>query len=220
MSSERLNGHDRPQSNLKALSAALGLPTPDEAYLTAKDGAKLRYAHWQTEAAICQGVVLYLGGRTEFIEKTIDTYALLVESGFDLWSLDWRGQGLSARALADPHKGHVTDYQTYLDDLDLFVREVTDLPARRDKRLMLAHSMGGHIGLRFLHDHPGLIDAAVFSAPMIDIFVNNSLLRWLAYLIRGLGFGERYLPGKGGYRPIYQNSADDRDNGTIEDYQR
>lgn len=212
--------HDQPVSHLITRSVARGLPRPVEAYMTAKDGAKIRYAHWRTPKAESQGVVLFLSGRTEFIEKAIDSYALLIESGFDLWSFDWRGQGLSQRSLADPHKGHIDDYQTYLDDLEQFIHDISDLPARHDKKLILAHSMGGHVGLRFLHDHPGLIDAAVLSAPMIDISVNKPSLRRLNHLISRLGLGKNYALGTGPYRPIYENPADLRDNGTIDDYKR
>ncbi|NJO38497.1 MAG: alpha/beta hydrolase, partial [Rhizobiales bacterium] len=176
--------------------------------------------HWPAAEPGRQGSVLYLNGRTEFIEKTVDACAILGRSGLDVWTVDWRGQGLSTRPLADAHKGHVTDYQLYLDDLDRFVREVTDLTARRGRIIMLAHSMGGHIGLRYLHDHPGLFDAAVFSAPMIDIAVNTAALRWLNAAIVGLGFGERYAPGTGRFRFVYANPEDPSDNGEIEDYRR
>ena len=209
---------DPPLSELVSLSTKHGMPRPIEAYRTMKDGTRLRYAHWQTPKSTRQGCLLFLNGRTEFIEKAIETYAVLVRSGLDLWTLDWRGQGLSARALDDPHKGHVLDYQTYLDDLDEFVREVTDLPSCGGKKLILAHSMGGHIGLRYLHDHAGLFDKAVFLAPMINIVVNREPLRAINRMINVLGFGESYALGTGRFKPIFENPDDPRDNGTVEDY--
>ena len=210
-------------SFLELLSVRHGLPSPTEAYLTACDGALLRHAHWPADRRMHKGRVLFLNGRTEFIEKAIKTYALFVQSGLDVWTLDWRGQGLSERALADPHKGHITDYQVYLNDLDQFVREVTDIrnghgSDSHGKTLMLAHSMGAHIGLRYLHDAPGLIDSAVFLAPMIDISVNTAPLRGLNQTIRQLGFGEAYALGTGRFKHIFENPDDPEDNGTIEDY--
>ncbi len=207
-----------PKSALIRLSAQHDLPRPTEAFWQASDGASLRYAHWQTSASPRQGNVLFLNGRTEFIEKTIETYGVLVRSGLDLWTLDWRGQGLSERSLSDRQKGHIEDYQTYLDDLDQFVREVTDLPTCAGKRLMLAHSMGAHLGLRYLHDHPGLIDAAVLLAPMIDIPVNRAAIRGLNRVIHKLGFGEAFAPGTGRFKPLFNNPADPDDNGTLDDY--
>lgn len=211
---------DAPPSTLHELSARIGLPEPSEGHLTAADGAQLRYAHWPAPKDKRQGAVLYLNGRTEFIEKTMAAYAILNRSGFDVWTFDWRGQGLSSRALADPGKGHITDYQLYLDDLHQVVTEVTDLRDGQGKTILLAHSMGGHLGLRYLHDHPGLFDAAAFSAPMIDLAVNRAPLRALNAVIVKFGFGDRYALGTGPFRPIYENPEDPADNGDPEDYRR
>lgn len=218
MSLKRKRVGMRPKSNLGSLSIQHGLPDPGEAYFTTRDGATLRYAHWKTCRRVREGGVLFLNGRTEFIEKAIETYAILVSSGLDVWTLDWRGQGLSERFLADEHKGHIKDYQTYLDDLDQFLHEITDIPKGQGKRLMLGHSMGGHLGLRYLHDHPGLIEKAVLLAPMIDISVNKAPLRALNRTIVRLGLGETYALGTGRFKPIFENPDDPDDNGTIEDY--
>lgn len=207
-------------SMLADLSAKAGLPPPREGYVDAVDGTRLRHAHWPAPHGIRQGSVLYLQGRTEFIEKTIDAYAILYRSGFDVWTLDWRGQGLSSRALADPHKGHVADYQHFIDDLHKVVSEATDLQDAAGKTLLVAHSMGGHIGLRYLHDHPGLFDAAVFSAPMIDLAVNKAPLRLVNTALVGLGFGDHYALGTGPFRFVYSNPDDPKDNGEIEDYRQ
>ena len=209
-----------PPSTLGELSVRYELPAPRQGYLATTDGVRLRYAHWPTPKNGRQGAVLYLNGRTEFIEKTMAVYAILCRSGLDVWTFDWRGQGLSSRELADPEKGHITDYQLFLDDLHQFVTEVTDLSNGRGKTILLAHSMGGHVGLRYLHDHPGLFDAAAFSAPMIDLSVNRIPLRALSAAIVGLGFGDRYALGTGPFRPIYENPYDPGDNGDLEDYRR
>ena len=207
-----------PKSHLADLSARHGLPRPTEAFFDAQDGTRLRYAHWQSEGRPKRGRLLFLHGRTEFIEKAIETYGTLVRSGLDLWTLDWRGQGLSERSLSDPHRGHVTDYQHFLDDLDRFVRDIAGLPDSPGKTFMLAHSMGGHIGLRYLHDHPGIIDAAVLLAPMIDLPVNKAPIRCLNRVIIRVGFGNSYALGTGPFKPVFVNPADPMDNGTIDDY--
>jgi lysophospholipase len=208
------------QSDLTRLSADLGMPQPVEDSLVATDGARIRYACWRTEPAERLGAVLCLNGRTEFIEKTMDIYALFTRSGLDVWTLDWRGQGLSERRLADRHKGHVDDYQQFLDDLDQFVSEVTDLGENSGKTILLAHSMGGHIGFRYLHDRPGLFDCAMFSAPMIDLSVNTAPLRLINSGLIRLGLGERYALGTGRFDFAYKNPDDPNDNGTVEDYKK
>jgi len=112
--------------------------------------------------------VVLLGGRGEFIEKYTETIKALLERGLVVWTMDWRGQGLSSRLLPHRHKGHIDNYGTYLQDLHHFIQTkvIADQPR---PLIILAHSMGGHIALRYLREHQGLFTAAVFSAPMVDI---------------------------------------------------
>ncbi|HPG03918.1 MAG TPA: alpha/beta hydrolase, partial [Rhodoblastus sp.] len=97
-------------------------PVPPGALISAvgaDDGALLRIARWSPEpASLGQGslgTICVFTGRGEFIEKYFETIAELVERGFDVVAMDWRGQGLSARELPDRFKGHV-------DDFDMFER--------------------------------------------------------------------------------------------------
>ena len=64
----------------------------------AGDGVRLRMAHWPADAA--RGSVLLFPGRTEYVEKYAPVAAWLNAAGLSVLSLDWRGQGASARLLA------------------------------------------------------------------------------------------------------------------------
>ena len=159
--------------------------------LRAVDGVSIRCARWPSALSAGRGVVLFLQGRTEFIEKNLETIGELRRRGFAVVTLDWRGQGLSGRLLEDRHKGHVTDFDDYLRDLQLMV--AAEFKNRPGPFVMLAHSMGAHIGLRFLHDHPGLFARAVLCAPMIGI--RGGIAARLATAVAGL------LGGPGAYAP-------------------
>jgi lysophospholipase len=113
-------------------------------------------------------VCVLLSGQTEFIEKYGEVIAELNGRDFTVATLDWRGQGGSARALADPLKCHVSDFSEFDDDLRAFMSEVV-VPRSSSPPLVLAHSMGSHLALRALHDHPDWFRAAVLVAPMIGI---------------------------------------------------
>lgn len=128
-------------------------------------GVHLRTAWWEPPGD-CSGDLLLLNGRTEFVEKYDESARHLTDQGWRVWSLDWRGQGRSTHLLANAEKGHIDDYATHVADLRTFVAWVI----RRGgaPRHVLAHSMGGHITLRYLidtPDHP--FERAVFSAPMV-----------------------------------------------------
>ncbi len=165
-------------------------------WLTTADGLRIRVAVWN--AAGPQGTVLLLPGRTEYVEKYGRAAGDLAQRGFATLCIDWRGQGLSPRPLADPMTGHVaafSDYQTDLAAMLAFAR-AQGLP---EPYYMMAHSMGGCIGLRALIG--GLpVAAAAFSAPMWGILM-ATWMRPVATAIsaaaRWFAFDGRYAPGTG-----------------------
>ncbi len=106
-------------------------------------------------------------GYLKYKELSFDLYNL----GFNVFLLDHRGQGLSERALENPHKGYVENFQYYVDDLAIFIKGIVNshctFDGKTHKPYLLAHSMGGAIAARYLQDHPDSIQAAVLSSPML-----------------------------------------------------
>jgi lysophospholipase len=149
-----------PRSDPTALPAAIPAPLAASfapggylAFLDAGDGARLRYGHWPAIAAKPRGKVVVLGGRGEFIEKyATEVVGELLGRGFEVFSMDWRGQGLSQRALAETEKGHIEDFAVYRDDLHRFLTVVVGASTDKSPVLLLAHSMGGLTTLRVLAD--------------------------------------------------------------------
>ncbi|MBL9049264.1 MAG: alpha/beta hydrolase [Tabrizicola sp.] len=164
--------------------------------------ARIRVAWWKAGQ---KGTVLLLPGRTECIEKYGRAAGDLVARGFSVITIDWRGQGLADRALADRMMGHVVRFDEYQEDLDAMLAEAerAGLPK---PYYMVAHSMGGCIGLRALMR--GLpVKAAVFSAPMWGI----NMAAWLrpvamvvSSLARPFGFAHRYAPTTSGEAYLLQ----------------
>lgn len=156
---------------------------------------RIRAAWWKAGS---KGTVVLLPGRTECIEKYGRAAGDLVARGYSVITIDWRGQGLADRALPDPMSGHVGDFAEYQADLDALL-EAADRADLPHPRYLMAHSMGGCIGLRALMR--GLpFRAAVFSAPMWGI----SMAAWLRPVaqvvtaVSGLfGQSHRYAPGTG-----------------------
>ncbi len=162
-------------------------------WLFAADRVKLRALFWPREGA--RGTVLMLTGRTEHAEKFGPTAARLAAAGYASAAIDWRGQGLSQRLTDDPRKGHVGRFSDYQLDLAAFVAasEAFGLPG---PRYMLAHSMGGCIGLRALLSGSDFA-AAAFSAPMWGILVpggRDALFARLLGTMARAGLSLRYAP--------------------------
>ncbi len=165
------------------------------AWLTASDGVRVRVVSWGHDAA--KGTVLLFPGRTEYVEKYGRAAADLRARGFATITIDWRGQGLAQRLLPTPGIGHVgafTDYQKDVAALVAHARAI-NLP---EPFFLLAHSMGGCIGLRALVE--GLdVRAAAFTAPMWGISMSPALrpIAWaLSAISKPLGFSGKLSPGQ------------------------
>ncbi|MDP5307990.1 alpha/beta fold hydrolase [Paracoccus spongiarum] len=163
----------------------------------AEDGVRLRMACWDGGDGTA-GSILLFPGRTEYIEKYAPIAQLLNAEGYDVLAIDWRGQGLSDRLQDDPRPGHVNDFADYQRDVVEMVVAATELDLPRPWHL-LAHSMGGCIGLAALHaDLP--VATAVFSAPMWGVNLRqmpHGVALGIAYLAGRLGHGGRSAPGSG-----------------------
>ncbi|MDR3528721.1 MAG: alpha/beta hydrolase [Rhizomicrobium sp.] len=172
-------------------------------FISASDGRRLRTAVFVPEKPRGRTCVL-LQGQAEFIEKYLEVVVELNSRGITVATFDWRGQGGSSRALAEPLKTHIDDFTEYDDDLlsvmDQVVGKLTNTPP-----LLLAHSMGGHVALRALHDRPGLFGAAVLVAPMLGILTRGyppALARGVTALHASLGKAKDFAWGMAGRDPF------------------
>ena len=163
-------------------------------WLTTDDGLRIRVAHFVPDAA--RGTVLLFPGRTEYVEKYGQVAGDLAEAGLATLVVDWRGQGLADRLLTDPLSGHVRRFGDYQRDVAAMVAhaQALDLPK---PWFLLAHSMGGAIGLQALLD--GLpVERAAFSAPMWGLPLSTALrpTAWtLSHVASAVGLRHLYSPG-------------------------
>jgi len=172
-------------------------PVPDDMVagsIKTSDGVNLRFARW-TPPTGRKGTVVVLQGRAEFIEKYFETVRDLRARGFAVATFDWRGQGLSDRALADRRKGHVRNFSEYGTDLEAIMEQVV-LPDCPPPIFCVAHSMGGAVAIRACHAGSRWFDRVVLSAPMIALPHGrlSSVAGPLARFLRLLGRGSAYVP--------------------------
>jgi lysophospholipase len=161
------------------------------------DGWPVRTAVWRPRDP-AKGMVLLLSGRGDFIEKYAETIHDLVDAGWGVATLDWRGQGLSGRLGDAPEKGHCDDFGVWLDDLDqLLVRWRADMSGRW---VAVAHSMGGHLLLRRLTAGGDDFARAVLLSPLLGLLappLGPRLARIAARLMVMLGQSNGYVYGGG-----------------------
>lgn len=162
-----------------------------------RGGTRLRYACWNVPGT-ARGTVVVLPGRGEFIEKyATEVIGELLGRDYAVIAMDWRGQGLSDRPLADRGKGHVDNFATYMADLRLFLDQVVAATAPRPI-LALCHSMGAHIAVRELAENgSGPFSAGLFVSPMTGLRREPMLRSVLKLMPEVATVEERYLFGTG-----------------------
>ena len=142
-----------------------------------------------------------VGGFGEFIEKQFETVRDLAARGIAVWCLDWRGQGGSIRPRRLPTRPRARKFERDAEDLAAFT--AAKLPGRLPS-LLVAHSMGGAIGLICLKRYPDLFAAAVLSSPMVGLRtgpVPPTLFRLITRPARAAGLGICFIPGARKWRP-------------------
>lgn len=173
-----------------------------------RKGVRLRYACWNVPGTMPRGSVVLQQGRAEFIEKYgTEVVGELLARGFAVYAMDWRGQGLSDRLLADRDKGHIDDFATYAADFRLFLETVV-APAARRPLLVVGHSMGAHIILRHLAEiGADPFSAAICVSPMTGL--RRALAIRAVVAFAGL-VGQRdtdYAPATGPYDARHRSFA-------------
>lgn len=185
-------------------------PVPDHGkaeWFSGADGATLRAATF-FPPGVARGSVVVSPGRSEPIEKYFEVVEDLLARGFAVLAHDWRGQGLSARALPDRLKGHARGFKTFVADhkalLDTF-------EARLPKPwIAVSHSMGGCLTMLALAQGEARFAAAVLSAPMLGLNtagVPPWLAKPLAWTMSRVGRSGDYVSAA--YDPLVQTFQGD-----------
>jgi lysophospholipase len=160
----------------------------------AVDGVQLRTARWIPQTAV-RGTVALLHGRSEFIEKYFEIIGQLLERGFAVATMDWRGQGGSARQLKNPRKGHIDDFSLFERDLGALVDDVLG-PSCPQPWFGLCHSMGGAIMMSIAHAGRCPFERVVLTAPMLGVDLRYPrAVHMTAEILDTLGFGAAFAPG-------------------------
>ena len=181
-------------------------PVPDHGkaeWFSGADGATLRAALFSPEGPSFEGKprgsVVVSPGRSEPIEKYFEVVQDLLDRDFVVLVHDWRGQGLSHRALPDRLKGHAAGFREFLGDYQALLAA---FEARLPKPwIALGHSMGGCLTMLALATGETRFAAAVLSAPMLGLNTGGKPAggaRALAWLMSRSRFKGDYVLGDAG----------------------
>jgi acylglycerol lipase len=134
---------------------------PTTGTFTGAAGGSIHWRAWAAPAARAQVVIVHGYGEHG------DRYRRLAErmagEGFSVWANDHRGHGLS-----EGHRGVLTHLSDAVADVD----RVVEMACAAQPGLpvfMLAHSMGGTIGLRYALDHQDKLTGLILSSAAVSL---------------------------------------------------
>ncbi|MBL4836437.1 MAG: alpha/beta hydrolase [Kordiimonadaceae bacterium] len=195
-----------PSEEVLAKAKADRRAPPEDAifdYFNSFDGKQIRFARFPASRVdVPKGTIIFLPGRTEFIEKFLEDVHVFNALGFACAAMDLRGQGMSFRPHRDREKHFVRSFSPHLSDVKALFDQVLENKMPKPFILM-GHSAGSHVILRFLERHPGYVEAAITVAPMVRIFLNGMpyfLAKCLTWLARHMGFGAAYIAGHSAFK--------------------
>ena len=146
--------------------------------------------------------VLILHGFTECAEKFREMAYYFFNEGYNVFSLDFRGHGLSYKEDAPRYAVSSNGFDEYSKDIAVFVGEIVGengLPV-----YCFTHSLGGNAALLSLIDNPSLpIERLVLSSPMIcgNMGMPVVVASLVAKLVCAFGKGNIPAPGKCVFEP-------------------
>jgi len=127
--------------------------------VNAPDGCRLLLRSWEPVNEAPRAVILIAHGLGEHSGRYEHVGGHLARQGFLVKALDLRGFGAS-----EGPRAYATGFDVYLDDLEPHVAEGA---AHGIPVIMLGHSLGGLLALRYAQERSGL-DFLVLSSPVME----------------------------------------------------
>jgi alpha-beta hydrolase superfamily lysophospholipase len=138
-------------------------------YMEGVHRLRLHYRTCEVEEPMAALIIVH--GMFEHGRRYEEFAGVMAGYGFSSYVLDLRGHGVS-----EGRRGHVRSFSTFLQDLDRFRREVRGLVPVDLPVFLIAHSLGGLIGLRYLEEYDAPFRGAVITSPWLGTAVD--VPRW------------------------------------------
>jgi lysophospholipase len=179
------------------ITSTFGNPAPENAVcskIVTSDGLNLRAISATVSGA--RGTVVVVGGRADFMERYFETMRDLMDRGFCVASLDFRGQGASDRLTRNRLRGHVLRFDDYEEDIRALMTQVV-LPDCPPPYYALGHSTGGNVILRTIRRRNWFRKCVIVS-PLIGLNYGAwpvPVARTISLAFSNIGLGWLFLPG-------------------------
>lgn len=138
-------------------------------YVEGVGRVRLHYRTWEVSDPMAGLVVVH--GLFEHSRRYEELGEFMAGHRLSTFVLDLRGHGAS-----EGRRGHVPRFDVLLQDLDRFRREVQGLIPVGIPVVLIGHSLGGLIGLRYLEEYEATMAGAVITSPWLGTALD--IPRW------------------------------------------
>jgi len=152
-------------------------PPPTAGETMGADGVSIRTWQWPIEEP--RGRIQLVHGLSEHLGRYIELAGVLNRAGWSVFGHDHRGHGESGG-----RRGVLRNFDHLVSDVDLVRERADELAPGPGAPLMLGHSMGGLVALRYLQTAREPPPRAVISAPWLGTRVR--LPFWQRVAVRSL----------------------------------
>ena len=160
------------------------------------EGQKIRYGFNYLDNS--HAMIVFAEGRTECIEEYFENIRHFNANGYACAIVDWQGQGLSYRLTGDNTRHHSKGFEQDIVDFEDFLNH---LPAHIPK-ILVAHSMGANITLRYLGNHADRFKCGIVVAPMLGLKPRRTIQylgKTILKTVQKLGWDKRHAIGQGAW---------------------
>lgn len=175
-------------------------PIQAQGTFTSTDNAEIAYQRYTVDNPV--GTIVMSHGFSETHLKYSEVIYYFTSNHYNVYIPDHRGHGFSGRQAEDPFMVHIDDFQDYVDDFKQLIDTIV-IPENPNSPLYIfAHSMGGAIATLYLEQNPGIITAAILSAPMLEPHlgkVSSSTGNIISSIASLIGKGKSYIFSHGPY---------------------
>ncbi len=170
--------------------------------LRAIDGTALHYEAY--EKVLSRGSIVILHGFTESAEKLREAAYYFRKAGYSVFVPDLRGHGKSEHRSEKKERVEIDSFDSYADDLHLFIESVVKPVTLSGKIYIWSHSLGSTVALLYMMKHPSAVHKAVLSSPMIcgNMGMPVALAGAVAKLICAFGGDRISAPGRCVFDPL------------------
>lgn len=146
------------------------------------DGLNIFYRNYLVENPV--GSIVIVHGFTEYCKKYTELVWYFTNRGYNVFTYDHRGHGLSERQVEGLVLAHVNSFEDYVKDLERFIEDIVVPCAGKENINIFSHSMGGSVTTLYLMRCGDKISRALLSSPMVYPFTSDCPITVLKLMLK------------------------------------